>query len=409
MTFLNNVLQKLNLDSISELLLLLILITIPLGFALNSISIILFSFYGIVLFFKKKNKIQINILEALFIIFFLWGLLSLFWTSNIENTFNGIIDFLPYLAIPIGYIFQKQYINKTISILRLFSISVFVFSLYCIFLGSLNSYVSLDFSYLFYHKLSQNLSGLNAIYLSVLVSFSIGFFLTYKKSTFDLITLFTLSLFLVLLSSKLIIFLTLLFSSIYLIKKTIKKGFKKKYFYLIILGLVILTISSKNIRKRIQIEVDKTKIAEILEKNEFGQIYLWTGTGLRVFQAKVFLEILEEQENYFLGFGLDNSQKNLIDKYKQYNLYPGFYEYNYHNQYIQTASELGFVGLIIILSIFFVLLKIGINRKDFFLLYFAMLIVGVCVTETFLWRQRGMVFFILTALLLYRKKKHYIY
>lgn len=409
MTFLNNVLQKLNLDSISELLTLLVLASVPLGFAINSISIILFSFYGIYLFFRKKDKIQANLLERFLITFFLLGVISLFWTTNTKNTLNGIIDFLPYLALPIGYIFQKDYINKRIQILRLFSAIILFFSFYCLFFGIINSYTKHDFSYLFYHKLSNNLSGLNAIYLSVLVSFSIGFLLIHKKSILDIFSLLLLSLFLVLLSSKLIIFFTLLFLGIYLIRKTIKKGFKKKYFYLIILGLVILTISSKNIRKRIQIEVDKTKITEILEKNEFGQIYLWTGTGLRIFQTKVFFEILKEQKNYFFGFGLDNAQESLKSKYKEYNLYPGFYEYNYHNQYIQIVSELGFVGLIILLSMFFVLLKTAIVRKDFFLLYFALLILGICLTETFLWRQRGMVFFILTALLLFRKKKHYIY
>ena len=408
MTFLNNVLQKLNLDTISELLVLLILITIPLGFALNSISIILFSLYGIILFLKKKNKIQINILAALFIIFFLCGLLSLFWTSNIVNTFNGIIDFLPYLALPIGFIFQKNYINKITQILRLLSIAVIVFSFYSFVFGVLNSYLNYDSSYLFYHKLSNNLSGLNAIYLSVLVSFSIGFFLIQSKSILNSLALFMLSVFLVLLSSKLIIFFTLLFSIIYLIRIIINKEFKKKYFYLIILGLIILPISSKNILKRIKVEIDKTKVSEILQKKEFGQVYLWTGTGLRVFQAKVFLEILEEHQNYFLGFGLDNSQESLKSKYKEYNLYPGFYEYNYHNQYIQIVSELGVVGLIILISLFFVLLKTAISKKDFFLLYFALLIVSVCFTETFLWRQRGMVFFILISLLLFKKKKHYI-
>jgi O-antigen ligase len=106
-----------------------------------------------------------------------------------------------------------------------------------------------------------------------------------------------------------------------------------------------------------------------------------------------------------LGSGLHNSQEDLNNKYKEYNLYPGFLNYNYHNQYIQIFAELGIVGLILFLMILFVILKEVINTKDYFLFSFIIITLAVCITETFLWRQRGMVFFIIISLLLSRSKK----
>jgi O-antigen ligase len=119
----------------------------------------------------------------------------------------------------------------------------------------------------------------------------------------------------------------------------------------------------------------------------------------------VFYEILSEQKKYSLGFGLSNSQPSLNKKYTDYNLYPGFLNYNYHNQYIQIVAELGFVGLFFMLSLFLILLRQSILNKDYFLFYFILLTITVCFTESFLWRQRGMVFFITFALLLCKKEK----
>ena len=78
------------------------------------------------------------------------------------------------------------------------------------------------------------------------------------------------------------------------------------------------------------------------------------------------------------------------------------------SQYIQTIAELGIVGLLLLLLIFSSLIKRGIIKKDSFLLSFLILIIVICITESFLWRQRGMVFFITISLLYTRKNSHKI-
>jgi len=394
-------------SNIDELLVTLILITLPLGgYAINSIFVILFFLLSVYRFFTSKTSIVFSKIPFLFIAFYFLCFLSLLWTDSIKNTFEGLIRFLSYLVLPLAFIINSE---KTFSIHKIFerfSKSMVFFALYCLIIGFLKVFKYDDINFLFYHELSGNLSQLNAIYLSVFISLAIGFFLfKSEKSKATLFYAIFLGIFLVLLSSKIIISMTFVFSIWYFLKNNfIKKG-KPIHFITVIVMFFIFMISSINFVNRFKTEFEKTNINEVLETKDFGHVYLWTGIGLRVFQTKAFLEILTEKKRIFLGSGLHNSQEDLNNKYKEYNLYPGFLNYNYHNQYIQIFAELGIVGLILFLMILFVILKEVINTKDYFLFSFIIITLAVCITETFLWRQRGMVFFIIISLLLSRSKK----
>ena len=397
-------------NNISTIILTLVLITLPLGFAVNSSSIILFFIFGCYKLISKKKKITFNYIQILLLGFYFLCVFSLIWSDNLLNTKNGLIRFLPYLALPLAYKFNNISQENSKVIFKYFSRSLVIYAFYCFILGIVNFFKTSDSSFLFYHELSNNLFNVNAIYLSVFVSLGIMCFLVQeRKSKFDIFSTIFLSFFLILLSSKIIITITFLLVGFFLLKKikTVKIKIKHVFFTLSI-GIVLL-LASNNIFNRVKVEYHKTNINEVLEKTDFGHVYLWTGVGLRAFQLKVFFEILSEQKKYSLGFGLSNSQQSLNKKYTDYNLYPGFLNYNYHNQYIQIVAELGFVGLFFMLSLFLILFRQSIIDKDYFLFYFIILISTVCFTESFLWRQRGMVFFITIALLLYRRKEKITY
>ena len=401
-----SVFQKIKQFNIYEALVALLLITLPLGFAVNSIAVILFSLTAIYFVVFKRVKSELTILSILLILFFILCLLSLFWTDNVENTQEGLSRFLSFLILPLAFSIKNHFNIKKEKVFNVFSKSLVVYAAYSLIVGLVKAVNNKDIGYLFYHKLSGNLSNMNAIYLSVFMSFGIAFFLNkIVKSKLDIFCLIFLSLFLVLLSSKIIITITLLSSIIFFFKKFDFRKIRLKQIVVTVSIILLFLIASFNYVDRIKTELQKTKISEVLNKKDFGHVYLWTGTGLRVFQIKAFTEILSEQKKYFLGEGLNNSQQSLNEKYKEYNFYPGFLNYNYHNQYIQVMAELGGVGLLIILLIFFFIGKQAIFYKDYFLLTFIFLILVVCITESFFWRQRGMVFFI-TVLLLFNKRKN---
>jgi len=404
-----NVLKKVNFTNILEFSLVLILVTLLLGYAFNSISIGIFFLAAFFYALKNRFIIEFNQISIFFICFYCICLISLFWTSNSTITSKGLISLIPYLLLPLGFLFiSKININKK-KIFDLFSKAIALGALYSLLLGVIKSLVNHDISYLFYHNLSNNLSNLSAIYFSVFVSFGICYYLIKTpKSRLDYFTILFLALFLILLSSKTIIAITIINSLILLFWKKTKIKFILKNILILIALLVVFIFASKNIVNRVKVEFDKTKFNEVLSKKEFGHVYPWTGASLRVFQIKAFCEITSQQKNILLGSGLKNSQESLNNKYKEYNVYPGFLNYNYHNQYIQTIAELGIVGLLLLLLIFSSLIKRGIIKKDSFLLSFLILIIVICITESFLWRQRGMVFFITISLLYTRKNSHKI-
>lgn len=404
-----NVYQKNKIDTISDFLVVLILVTLPLGFAVNSISIILFLIAAIYSAVSKGFKIEFCKVHVLFVMLYMLFACSLIWTNNLENTKEGLVRFLSFLIIPLAFFLNNKTKIRHEVVFNIFSKSLVVYGFYVLILGVFKAFQGNDISYLFYHQLSNNLSKMNAIYLSVFMSFGIAYFLNKRnKSKIDLFCAIFLGLVLILLSSKIIITITVLLSVILHFKRIKVKKISVKNKVIVVAALLLFSILSLNFVKRFKTEFDTTKIGEVLHKKDFGHVYLWSGTGLRMFQIKAFTEIVVEQNNFFLGSGLNNSQKSLNEKYVEYNLYPGFLNYNYHNQYVQIFAELGIVGLGLLLVIMVLILKKGINDRNYFLISFIILILVVCITESFLWRQRGMVFFITIALLFSQRKNRII-
>ncbi|HBK83023.1 MAG TPA: hypothetical protein DDZ41_05405 [Flavobacterium sp.] len=62
---------------------------------------------------------------------------------------------------------------------------------------------------------------------------------------------------------------------------------------------------------------------------------------------------------------------------------------------MQNFAELGLIGFLLLVAILFLNLKNTIKSKDFIHIAFAILMISLFLTESFLWRQRGVVFFTL--------------
>ena len=104
--------------------------------------------------------------------------------------------------------------------------------------------------------------------------------------------------------------------------------------------------------------------------------------------------MLQEQNILFTGFGIEASQDQIEKKAIQYNLYDGYGEFNFHNQYIQTFSELGLIAFLILLGMLHFNLKKAWREKDFLHIAFAITMIILFLSESFFCRQRGIVFFI---------------
>jgi hypothetical protein len=140
--------------------------------------------------------------------------------------------------------------------------------------------------------------------------------------------------------------------------------------------------------------VYNVSISEAWNKKDFHQNSYLPGTALRIYQIRVFLEILFEQKMFFSGFGLEASQDFIRGKAKEHNLLPLYGEYNFHNQYLQTYADLGVLGMLIILSMLYINFWNALHGKNFMHLAFSITTIVLFLSESFFCRQRGIVFFI---------------
>lgn len=387
-----NVLKKLDINS-SELFIALVLITLPLPRILNSLAIGLLLIYTLVLFFKtNKLKVRWTAISILSMLFFFYCLFTLIWSYDIENSLKSISRIVSYLIIPLVFLVLQYFKIRPTKIIYPFVFSVTAVAVIMLVFATSEYAATQDIEALFYHDLSNHFDQFNAIYFSVYVSFSILFLLSKRKGTLDKIMLIFLIQFLILLSSKTVIFVTL-FSSLFFIRKSTFRPYKM----IVIVSLMLIILTSFFFRKRIQFEIENSNITEILTNKEFGWQYKWSGLGIRTLQARVFYELIEEDQKWLLGYGLRAAENRIIEKHKELRLYSGMIGIDIHNQYLQFILELGLIGFWFHLLLFCFLFRLAWNKKDKLFGAFLFLVTAICFTEIYLSRQRGMVFFLLLS------------
>jgi len=388
------------------------LVTLPLKHNIGSLACIVFLLFT---FFKAK-KIDFSFPKVLLLPILLYVLMfiSLIWTIDNKLTIKGLQKEVLLLLIPFAFcVLPKINRNDVNKVIKWFSFIMVGFAIFYFLKAIVRFINSQEKGVFFYHELVT--LELNAIYMSVFASLALFYFLIQKeKSIIDKIAFSILIVFIFLLSSKNIIVVDfILIIMYYSFFSTIP--IKKK---LIILSTVItLSISSiifiKPIRERFMIEFETMFVDGSLNKStenqgpiynislkqawsqdQFQQNDFFPGTAFRLFQIRIFKEMLKGENILFTGFGLDASQNKIKEKVKEHNLYPNYGEFNFHNEYIQIFSELGIFGFLIIITMLFVTIRSGIINKDFIHIAFTVTMIVLFLTESFLSRQRGIIFFI---------------
>ena len=107
---------------------------------------------------------------------------------------------------------------------------------------------------------------------------------------------------------------------------------------------------------------------------------------------KAGIELLPESLPFGYGLGdVDHFRKDIYLKkglYKVYNL-----NYNFHNQDLETALQVGLPGLAILLANFIIVFVIAMRRKKFLAAYLIVLVSMGFLTESMLHTQKGVMFY----------------
>ncbi len=358
---------------------------------------------------KKHFRRLLRPIPFCLIGFFLLHLIGIFYSNDLTEALRDVESKLSFVLLPAIYftfpIADEVQRNK---ILKLFVTGCLLVALFCLIYGLWQYIITDDIRVLFYIKLGMPVSS-HPTYFSVytLLSFFIILKFAYqswagipflKKMAFIILLLFCVC-FIILLSARisLLIFvclfaLTLLF--FFYKKKGLLHAVTAMLLFFLTIGTMSLSFSvTKN---RIQ-----TLMTELKTNGDEANIRLriW-GVALTAIDASPLW-----------GHGTGDIQEQLLRKYKERNIEEAFaYNYNVHNQYLQSWVALGVFAVLLLFISFMLPLYMAITQKSFLGIIFFATLLMVMLTESFLEREQGILFslffycFFVTPLL-YRKEQ----
>lgn len=418
MNSLKNVYQNLKAETLQNkafLFLLLMLLVLPLGHAVNSIAVGIFVFAAIIS--SKKGSFKLEFVLILPILIYFLMALSLIWSLDTSETLKALGKVVPIILIPIAFMLMPKLSESSKqNFLKYYSYGISISSFLFLIKAVVRYFISGNSDVFFYHELVTK--EVNAIHVSVFVAIAFFYFLNRKKKSWaDRICMLILSIFILLLSSKNIIVVFILLT----VAREVYNLFRNKkssYILLLIIpvGLAIVFFTS-NIADRFLIEFQSNEkaatvnqsfnqgqvlnvsVAEAWNTEKFRDNQYFPGTAFRVYQVRIFTELLQEEPIFFMGYGLNATDSKILAKAREHSIFmgnethEGYHDKNFHNQYVQFFAELGIFGILLIVIMLGNTLFNGFKRRDFVHICFAVLMISLFLTESFLARQRGIIFF----------------
>lgn len=263
----------------------------------------------------------------------------------------------------------------------------------------------------YYHALTSGI-GLSAIRASYLCLLSIAFlgysgFPTYLKYAIGIF----LILFLLLLASRLFLFIALCF---FLLQLGTENEIRRKFLLTGIGALILAAVffSGIIVKQRFS-EFSGFDIQKIFRTDKFDPSDYFDGLSLRVLYARFGMEILSENNAFIPGVGTGDAKTLLEEKITQSNLYTGegsnagYLEYDFHNQYIQTFVRSGIIGLGLFLAGLIYCWVLAVKKKNkLFFLIMIMYTLAFC-TDTWMDFQLGIVSYLMITSLLIRHMEYH--
>jgi O-antigen ligase len=420
------------LQNIHQYILCILAFSIPLPFLFSSISIIVLAFVWLLgLNFREfATKIKERKALWLWIGLYLLHAISYFYSADKEQSGRDLETKLSFIILPLligaGMDINRQLLER---IFLGFVLGISAVSIFCLGQATISWQQTGDYQYFFYHELIRGLDA-NAVYeawytifsLSILLFFPWKRFFVGKARIWKVILIAIQFAFFILLSSRMLIVVFLLFLIPYYISKAFKKfAVYKTIVILLLLAIPIIAVfSTKNpIRKRYE------NIAQIDISQAYMKDYSNVAEGdfsnltLRLFLWRLGWENVQEHNLWLTGAGNGDVHKLQNDKMAEYgirNIYPvntwrsPFYNANLHNMYLQILLMLGFIGLLTFILITFLPL---FKLKDFIygqvFLLFHLVAIFFMLQEAALQSQAGIIYYTFFSMIFwnisYRKPK----
>ena len=348
---------------------------------------------------KEKTYSFWMSMESLFVIYYLFLIIGMAWTNDIEAGFFKLENKLSFLLFPLLFYFSKFSLSRsTILNMLLFSagLSLLIYEFIAIFKSlyypennNWGYFKDVLFSpfmhrgyYAFYlvigtlichSKIYQNAKKTNLIVLFLFLSF--GVFQTFSKAG---------------------ILTWLVFNLILLLHFIINRG-NWKFMLTIGIGIVISIFAFLNIESGVKNRFEKVPLS-------LKEIQLKNNNSAESNQSRILMwnaSILSLSKGHFFGYGTGDDisilkARNLSD----HNQVIAIKELNSHNQFLTTTLQIGLPGLIILLAIFIKTWRDSFRDKHLLSLLISLCFFCNFLIESFLERQAGIILFCLLTITL---------
>ena len=415
----------LSLSNIKLFSLCAIVITIVLSrLNLNSNFLVLLAFAWL-LEGRFKKKMALLKKDKLFLAYLLYFIIQIAGVTMSDNLMVGWKEFeskVGFLVVPLVLCsagLPDRYMRK--KIMMVFSLAVLVAGLFCIGVSGFNYVKTQDESIFFYHQLVSPLDH-HAVYFAVFTFICLVFLMTEIKDlrwfkTHRFIYIAWLVFYLVLLfllSSKMVLFITVLFLLYRLIVSA--RSIRARMWRTSIGGLAMLLIvaaifvTDNPVKKRF---ADLKGDIELLSLVKYNDAMYFNGWQFRLLLWRFTFEIIRDKNAWLTGVGPTNDQAALREKYLAMGLYSGlksrgdqgYLEFNCHNQFLQSTLQSGIPGLLIFVAWCVIFVVRVVRKEQEVLSWMCIIILAFFFTESVFERQYGMILTTLLPLMyLYTKK-----
>ena len=380
--------------------------TIPLYNHLNSIACIFLVF---ACFVQQPLSVTLSILKkptawVLPALYAGWFVCSYFWDSTGGYAARDIERYSSLLFIPPALAILPKLPRRFVRILCMFFVLVtIVICIACLILGVYQFYLTGDYRYFYYHYLSMQLD-LNAIFLSNYCLASIIWLLYFgflKRRNISRINYFLICTALVflfgmvlLLSSKLIIFLMLLMLMAFICYIGYLRGYLLRS--LLIVALVIIGgVVAVNKLSYLQWRLATTNFKKYSGKEDDNN-----GLSIRRLMWSNAWDLVKKRP--VLGYGIRGARQKELEVYKAENFEMGFEAgYHSHNQYLESALMGGVFSMFLFVAMISQLTFEGFRSKNVLLLFMLFHFACQSLIESTYEVQQEQVFYILFLFLFY--------
>ncbi len=395
---------KIGKHSFSDLLLKLIVFTLPFYQKASIIAIILLVVIWIL---EKKYLILISGLKRhsvilLLMIYFFVHFIGLLWSDNMKYGWSDIETKLSFFILPM--VFATLTISSDLKdkIKSSFIAGNILACFYCIISSTIFYIQTGDQTVFFYTSLSKFIhTTYFTFYLNLALIFLIEATIknwknssVIKKSGLAMAHLFIVVM-IISLSARMAIAVSLVTILVYCISQIVK--FRKGIFILLsslvvslILNFAITHLYNRYTQVEETVQLYNNTTNEKANPNITTETY--NSTSSRIELWKEAFQVI--QRNWLIGVGTGDIKDELMKEYANNHFEYGIEKnYNPHNQYLHTGVVLGVVGLMLLLCCLLIPLYAAFQKQNWIHICFILLIMLNALTESILEVQSGIIFF----------------